>query len=214
MPLTGTLRDLSLANLVQVQCSEQHQAQVTLTRGSHKGTLIFADGELICARADDLAGESAVYELLTWEEADFRVETEVASVERNVTTPWSALLIDGLHRADESRAERDGALETHLRNLKGKQGVRAALVVRPNGAVRADARGQVVTEEPATILQTIANMERISALLGLGAPRHIVLISPTEKILIQKLKDDFLACWLDGNTSVEALKPAIQAFHS
>ncbi|MEW5718082.1 MAG: hypothetical protein AB1817_05620 [Chloroflexota bacterium] len=77
-----------------------------------------------------------------------------------MTTPWNALLIEGLHRADEARAERDGTLETHLRNLKGKQSVRAALVVRSNGAVRADARGQVVTGEPTTILQTIANMDR------------------------------------------------------
>jgi predicted regulator of Ras-like GTPase activity (Roadblock/LC7/MglB family) len=210
MPLTGTLHDLSLANLVQVQCSEQHQAQVTLTRGPYKGTLVFADGELIFARANDQVGENAVYELLTWEEASFRVENEAIPSERNVTTPWSALLIEGLHRADESRAERDTKLETHLRDLQGKQGIRAALVVRPDGGVRADARGEVVTEEPVAILQAVANVERISALLGLGAPRQIVLINSTEKIWLQKLDNDFLACWLDGRASIEPLKAMLQ----
>jgi len=212
MPLTGTLRDLSLANLVQVQCSEQHHAQVVLTRGTHKGALVFAEGELIYASADDTAGESAVYELLTWEEGDFRVETEAHPIAQNVTTPWSALLIEGLRRADEARAERDAALEVHLANLKGKQGVRAARVVRPNGTVRAQTPGESVPADSAAILQIAANAEQISQLWELGAPRQILLLNPTEKFLIQKLEDDLFACWLDGHASVEALKTTLQSF--
>jgi len=211
MPLTGTLRDLSLPNLVQVQCSEQNHAQVHFTRGAHQGTLVFAAGELTYASADDQAGESAVYELLTWEDGDFRVDDEVRAVERNVTMPWSALLIEGLRRADEVRAERDSTLEANLRSLKGTQGVRAAVVVRSDGAVRADARGETVTEERAVILKAVANVERISALLGLGAPRQITLLNPTEKIWLQKLDDGYLACWLDGRASVDAVKATLQS---
>ena len=211
MPLTGTLHDLSLANLVQVQCSEQHQAQVTLTRGLHKGTPVFADGELVFARADDWAGESAVYELLMWEETAFRMDKEAVTLERNVTVPWNALLMEGLRRADEARAERDSALETLLRDLKGKQGVRAALVVRPNGVVRADAGGEIVTQEPAAILQIVANVDRINALLGVDESFHVVLINSTGQIWLQKLHDDFLICWLDACTSIETLKPTLQA---
>lgn len=110
MPLTGTLRNLRLPNLVQLQCGQQHQARVVLTRAAHKATLVFAVGELIYASADDKASESAVCELVTWEEGDFRVDNATSTVERNVTTPWSALLIEGLRRADEARAEPNNIL--------------------------------------------------------------------------------------------------------
>lgn len=210
MPLTGTLRDLSLPNLVQVQCSEQNQTRVALTRGAHKGTLVFAECELIYASADSLAGENAVYELLTWEDGDFHVDDQVGQIERNVMVPWSALLIEGLRRADEARAERDGLLETRLRDLKGKQGVRGAFVVRPNGTVRADAKGESLPGDPAALIQVYANAEQIKELLNLGAPRQIVLSNPTEKIWVQKLQDDYCACWLDGRASIEALKTALQ----
>lgn len=214
MPLSGTLRDLSLPNLVQVQCSEQNRTRVVLTRGAHQGTLIFENGDLIYASAGQLAGENAVYELLTWEEGDFRVDDQVPTVERNILAPWSALLIEGLRRADEARAERDSVLEHHLRELKGKQGIRGALVVRPNGAVRADAKGEQLPGEPATLLQLYANLERVRELLNLGAPRQIVLTSPAEKIWVQKLQDDYFACWLDQRASLDALKVTLRALET
>lgn len=214
MPLSGTLRDLSLPNLVQVQCSEQSRARVTLTRGAHQGTLIFENGDLVFAHADQLAGENAVYELLTWEEGDFRVDDQVPAFERNITLPWRALLMEGLRRADEARAERDSVLEKSLRELKGKQGIRGALVVRPNGAVRADAKGEQLPGEPATLLQVYANVERVRELLRLGEPRHIVLTSPTEKIWAQKLQDDYFACWLDQRASLEMVKNTVRALET
>lgn len=211
MPLTGTLRDLSLPNLVQVQCSEQTQARVVLTRGTHQGTLVFTNGELIYASVDNLTGADAVYELLTWEEGDFRVDDQVPNVERNVTVPWSALLIEGLRRADEARAERDSVLEAHLRALKDKPGVRGALVVRQDGTVRAEAQGKEVPGNPTTFSQIYANLEQIQKLLNAGAPHQIILSSPTEKIWIQKLQADYFVCWLDSRASLDPVKATLQA---
>jgi hypothetical protein len=212
MPLTGTLRDMSLPNIVQFQCSEQNQAQVTLTRNAHKGTLIFASGELIYARADELIGEDAVYELLTWDQAAFRVDNEAAAVERNVQTPWGALLIEGLHRADESQAERDRAMEIRLHSLINRQGVRAALVLRPDGIMRADARGEFITEKPAAIMSAIENIEKIRSLLGLAAPRQIVLFNPSESVWLKNIDGDYLVCWVNGSTTQAALEEILQDF--
>jgi hypothetical protein len=206
MPLTGTLRDMSLPNIVQFQCSEQNQAQVILTRNAHKGTLIFASGELVYARADELSGEDAVYELLTWDQASFRVDNEAVAVERNVTTPWGALLIEGLRRADESQAERDRAMEIRLRSLIDKHGMRAALVLRPDGQVRADARGEFVTDKPAAIMTAIANVEKIRSLLGLAALRQVALFNPSESVWLKNIDGDFLVCWVNGSTTQAALE--------
>ncbi len=214
MPLTGTLRDLSLPNLVQVQCSEQTQARVILTRGTHQGMLVFANGELIYASVDNLRGENAVYELLTWEEGDFRVDDQVPSVERNIATPWSALLIEGLRRADEARAERDKVLETHLRALKEKPGVRGARVVRQDGVVRADAAGEDIPGDLLTFGQVYANVEQIQKLLNLGTPRQIILSNPAEKLWIQKLQADYFVCWLEGRALLDPVKSTLQALET
>ena len=80
MSLIGTLKDLSLFNLVQLHCCERQQAQVSLVRADCEGRLIFAGGELVFASVGSLAGEEAVHELLTWEDGDFRVDYEPAPV--------------------------------------------------------------------------------------------------------------------------------------
>jgi len=70
MSLIGTLKDLSLFNLVQLHCCERQQAQVSLAHGDCDGRLVFADGELVFAAVGGLVGGEAVHELLTWEDGD------------------------------------------------------------------------------------------------------------------------------------------------
>lgn len=210
MPLTGTLRDLSLPNLIQVQCGEQNQSRVVLTRGKRQGTLVFANGELIYAQLGDLRGEDAVYELLTWEEGDFRVDDQVPSVERNVMMPWSALLVEGLRRADEARAERDGFLQARLAAFKDKLGVRGAQIVRPNGSIRAEFQGDEVPGDARALAQVYANAEQIQKLLNLGAPLQILWINPNEKMWVQKIREDYFVCWLDSRAALDGIAAAVQ----
>jgi hypothetical protein len=106
MPLIGTLNDISLPNLIQLQSTEQNRTQVILSRNGHQGKLLFDDGELVFAKAGDKLGDDAVFELLKWDDGTFRVDTEDGSIERNVHMPTNALLLEGLRRLDESRAPR------------------------------------------------------------------------------------------------------------
>lgn len=214
MPLTGTLGDLSLANLVQLQCSEQNRAQVRLSRRGAEGILIFADGELIYASAGVKTGDDAVYELLTWEDGEFRVDNENADVPRNIETPWSALLLEGLRRADEVRAERDAALESALRELRGKQGLRAALVVNGSGSIRADTQMERADQAAALIALLAGRAETIGALLNLGALGEISAINPNEKVWIKKTGDNYWGCWVEGRTTLNALRALMAALNA
>jgi len=210
MPLVGTLRDLSLPNLVQLQCSEQNEAQVYLTHQGHEGKLVFSNGELVYASVDDKLGEAAVYELLTWEDAQFQVKTDPTSVERNVETSWGSLLLEGLRLADEQRAERDSVLEASLRSLKGKQGLRAALVASGSGQLRADAKEQRSQEDAALVAFMAGRAEAISSILNMGALTEVLAINPNEKVMIRKLDFNFLGCWLDNRAPLDAVRTLIQ----
>lgn len=214
MPLIGTLRDLSLPNLVQLQCSEQHHAQVVLTRGAHKGALVFAEGELIFARADDLTGENAVYELLMWEDGDFRVDTEAHTVERNVTTPWSALLMEGLRRADEARAKRNTAFEAALRRAREQHRIHEALIVSPSGTVKADATSGDLARRAALITFIIQRALNIGATIKGGSYDRFLCTWQNQRVWIERLEDDYLACWLEGRTTPESLRDLTQSLQA
>lgn len=206
MPLSGTLKDLSLASLVQVQCSEQAHAQLTLTRNGHTGMLVFADGELVAASAGDKLGEEAVYELLTWEDGNFRVDNDSTNATRNVQMPWSAILLEGLRRADEARAARDQQLEQDLRQVRGKPGLRGALIVDQAGNLRADAKEQNATQDAALVAFIASHAEAIGEMLGLGTWLGLTAAHPGEKIVVEKRQENYLGLWLEPRATPEQLK--------
>lgn len=211
MPLTGTLRDLSLANLVQLQCSEQHNAQVHLTQNGRQGLLVFADGEIVHARADHLLGESAVYELLTWEDGDFQVTVENISAEKNIDAPWSMLLMEGLRLADEHRAEHNAVLESGLRALRGKQGLRGAVAVNTSGLVRADAKEKTSPQDAAFVALIANRAEVIGSILDLGAFLGLTTGNAKEKIAVEKIASNFLGLWLEPRATPDQIKAILTA---
>lgn len=104
MALQGTLGDLSIPDLIQLHCQAGSAARL-MVRGlqGEQSDLYFAGGEIVHAACGTLQGVEAVYELLTWEEGRFEVEQNAAAPARTVQLPWSALLMEGLRRADERR---------------------------------------------------------------------------------------------------------------
>jgi hypothetical protein len=212
MPLIGTLRDLSLASLVQLQCGERQHAQVSLMGIHGEGRLIFAGGDLIFASVGALKGEEAVQELLTWGDAEFHVDHEAVTAERNVTTPWPALLLRGTQRVDEARAERDGQMESLLRSAQGTHGLRAAVLVSSEGRVRAAAaEGQVAGEAP-RVAFLAGRLEAIGAVLNCGAFREALFSARAEKVWIAKKDGSYLACWLEGRASLKTVAALLQPF--
>lgn len=106
MALKGTLSDISVADLIQLHCQAGSQAQLTVqNQAGQQIRLFFAEGEVIHAAFGPLQGVEAVYELLTWQQGVFEVEQMPAVPERTIRLPWSALLMEGLRRADERQRQ-------------------------------------------------------------------------------------------------------------
>lgn len=234
MPLEGTLNDLSLPSLIQLQCSERRRSQVRLAHAGRTGELIFAEGELIHARvatplggagSATLTGDAAVYELLTWEGGEFHVSDGLGTLPaRTVNVPANALLLEGLRQLDEKRAGRNEvqtsrhlamALETALSSLKSQPGLRGALVVDESGHVRADATDGTGSADAELIAFVIGRAQATGATLSLGAFQQLVCTLPSEKTLIEKIDEAadpatrsgaYLAAWLDARASLDPLK--------
>lgn len=102
MPLQGNLREMSLANLIQVNCQEMRSAQLTLTRADQTGEIYFSDGQVAHATFGALRGEAAVYALLQWDDGTFVLVLDVPTPEKTISVPWSALLLEGMKRVAEA----------------------------------------------------------------------------------------------------------------
>jgi hypothetical protein len=210
MSLTGTLRDLSLVNLVQLQCGERQHAQVSLVCGGCEGRLIFADGELVFASVGDLTGEGAVQELLRWDDAEFLVDHERVTVTRNIHGPWPALFLEGARRVDEARALHDGRLEASLRSLRGTHGLRTAVLVSDTGHVRAAATEERAPQAAALISFVAGRLETVAAALNSGPLGEVLLTAPTEAVWILKKDGSYLACWLTGRAALNPVAALLQ----
>jgi len=90
MPLEGSLRELSLTNIIQLNCNEMNTATVCLTHEDQEGLVCFADGAIVHAEAGHLIGEEAVYELLSWPDGSFVVRQGEQAPRRTISSNWNS----------------------------------------------------------------------------------------------------------------------------
>jgi len=111
MALEGSLKELSLANIIQLNCNEMNTASVGLTHEGQEGLICFGDGAIVHAAVGDLTGEEAVYELLSWDDGTFVVRQGEAAPRKSISSNWNSLLLEGIRRVDEGEPLQAGSLE-------------------------------------------------------------------------------------------------------
>lgn len=213
MPLNGTLQDLSLPSLIQLQCGEQRPAQLQLVRRGREAILGFANGELIHASVGSRIGDEAVYELVGWEDAEFQVTYSISPLEQNVFTPWTALLLEGMRRLDETRAQRNPAYEALVQQLGQQHGLQAALVFCRTSLADAAATDTPRLQDADWIAEITERAQAIGNLLELGQFDEMVKADAKGKLWIHALDETLVGTWLDGRATVETLKPIVQSLN-
>ena len=107
MALAGDLRDIQLPNLIQLLCSRRRSSAILFEHDGESGSVYIREGELIDATAGTARGEAAVFELLRWHDATFRVVDARALPTRSVDLDWRQLLLEGVRKIDENQRESD-----------------------------------------------------------------------------------------------------------
>ncbi len=143
MALKGSLTDISIADLIQLNCQSGAQARLTAQRASDGAELsvYFDGGEIVHAQVGDVQGEEAVYELLLWQAGTFEVEQGIRAPTRTIDVPWSALIMEGLRRLDERQvqapAAAPSALERALSEMAARLSFQGIAVISRDGLVLA-----------------------------------------------------------------------------
>jgi hypothetical protein len=102
-PLTGTLSDFSIVDIVQVLSMTQKSGTLVLGQKGKEAGLALEKGEVRHAWVDNLEGEDAFYRLLEWDEATFSFESGRRPAKTTIQTPTMTLLMEGARRKDETK---------------------------------------------------------------------------------------------------------------
>jgi DNA-binding response OmpR family regulator len=100
--LAGSAEHLAISDLLQLLALNGKEGTVELTRRGDEGRIEFVRGRIVDAAAGSARGTKALYRMLGWTDATFRVmprEHEIG--EATITSPTATVLMDGLVSLDE-----------------------------------------------------------------------------------------------------------------
>lgn len=112
MAMQGNLHDMSVADIIQVNCQDKKTARATIKTSTKQAVLFFKEGNVTHAMMDSLIGEEVIYQILAWDEGEFSIDVGEESPDVSIKRNWSGLLLEGAKRLDEQASE--GGLELDL----------------------------------------------------------------------------------------------------
>jgi len=133
MALVGNLKDLKLANIIQINCIERNVAKVSVSGADLKGAIFFINGSIIHAEYGPYVGENAVHEMLALNDGEFKVEAGVEARSRTVTQPWNSIVLEGLRLIDEKKAANAPIPKQLFSLISGLKHVRNVFVLNNSG---------------------------------------------------------------------------------
>lgn len=109
------MKGISLPAVLQVIDMERKSCSIEANSQGQDGQLHFSNGVLVHAATGALAGEEAAYEILSWRDPDYHVETVPFSGNPTLTSSVQHLLLETARRYDESQrpAQPDGGPGTN-----------------------------------------------------------------------------------------------------
>ncbi len=129
----GNISGVTLAGFLQLIVMEEKTCAVKVKSGEKSGVLLIKDGDLIDARTEDLGGEAAACDIVTWEDAEIKMGNYTGDRRKNVDATLGDLLVD----AFRMKVER----ETAARDREKPAGPRPAGDAGPGETKEVDATG-------------------------------------------------------------------------
>jgi len=101
MAFQGSLKELPLADIVQLVAVSGKTGMFSLTRAAERGAVYIHNGQITHAKVGETEGEDAVYALALWGQGDFQFSPGVESDSRTITRSNTNLLMEAARRSDE-----------------------------------------------------------------------------------------------------------------
>ena len=117
----GKLGDIAVPDLVQFFALGQKDGFLELTKPAATARMFFVGGQIIhCTVVDRTGisreGEDAVYNMLAWNEGNFRAAFERVAIPRRIKTPTHEMLLEHARRSDDLQRADDAAAAAPVEN--------------------------------------------------------------------------------------------------
>lgn len=97
----GRICGVTLAGFLQLIVMEGKTCALKIRSGEKSGTLLIKDGELIDARTEDLSGEAAACDIVTWEDTEIKMGNYTGERKKNIDAGLGEILLDAFRMKDE-----------------------------------------------------------------------------------------------------------------
>lgn len=101
MAFQGSLKELPLPDIIQLVSVSGKTGMFKLESDTSTGEIYLREGQIVHARAGDLTGEEAVYELAIWKDGDFVFTPGEETGETTIKKSNTNLLMEAARRIDE-----------------------------------------------------------------------------------------------------------------
>ncbi len=133
MVLVGNLKDLRLANIIQINCIERNVAKVTVSSVEREGYLYFSDGQIVHAEFNPYIGERAVQEMLSLTDGQFKAEAGIQAPAHTITRPWNSVVLEALRLVDEKTQQVTPVSKQIFSFISEQKGVKNVCVLDYHG---------------------------------------------------------------------------------
>jgi predicted regulator of Ras-like GTPase activity (Roadblock/LC7/MglB family) len=206
MPLQGNLKEMSLANLIQVNCQEMRSAHLTLAARGQTGEVFLSDGQVVHAALGEYVGEGAVYKMLAWDDGSFVLELDQPPPEKSIDVPWQELLLKGMmqlpeHQVADKQMEENMHPDT-LAQLRAIDGVNGVVISSSDGVVLGADVPEGDGEPEAAVAVFIGGAaDQISTALQLGTFEHGLVALKNNRILVLGMPERYVGLILGERAS-------------
>ena len=208
MALVGNLKDLKLANLIQLNCMEKNTAKLTIDYAGKYGTIYFQGGQVAHAEFDPDLGEKAIYRLLSLEEGKFKVESGVRPPAVTITISWSNLLLEGLHQKDTRQSAEDAKTRELLEMLMNVKGVNRVAVLSLD--VQVITSYHDAEKEFSLSAFSVLQIGYLSDAAEIEYPEYISLIVNQTRILLRRTNDEIIYIEIAARYQIDTILPFIK----
>jgi len=208
MALVGSLKDLKLPNLVQLNCMEKNTAKLTIEHAGKFGFVYFQNGQVAHAEYEPDMGEEAFNKLLFLNEGTFKVESGVKPPVVSIKTHWNNLLLEGLHNVDTVQESHDKPEQKIVNMLMNVKGVQNAAVISRVGEVIASSSD--LNEFSPLVAFSYLQVKKLTDLILMEEPEFISVQKQSKKTLMTKYNNDIAYMELESKIQFETIIPFIK----
>jgi predicted regulator of Ras-like GTPase activity (Roadblock/LC7/MglB family) len=227
MAMQGSLRDMSVADIIQMNCQDKKAAMATIISKDKEARLYFKDGNVVHATLDNTSGEEVIYQILAWDDGSFNVDIGAPVETQTIKRNWSGLLLEGAKRLDEvankaekiapvveqTQGQKDVAIKTLLQEYMTKHpDMDAMAIVGIDGYMRiAELKSAVDPEVLGAIAAAILNLGRRSlGLLKLDQFMHSIIQGESTIVTVSAVNKYTMLVSIKNGARLDSIQSLIE----